>query len=390
MSRKKLSEYRAKTIIFDAIGQKYEGVSLDFHTEDWRNKLQQLDRSNKYVIKVDQAEKGRYKKGLVKLDRSPDELEQDASEYFQQGFHYLLVEAYDQHEQADERYLTVARTREGNVVAYANVGGIDIESHSDSIKSGIYNGEALEGLDMPQDDLNALVKVFDDNYFSFLEINPYTVSEGKTKILDAAVEVDDEASFFEDAWTNEDIRSPRAGAMSPEEEVVNELSHNSQASFSLEVLNPDGAVWVLLSGGGASVMVADEVHNLGLGEQLANYGEYSGNPNTEETRLYTEQVISLLLKSKAPQKVLLIAGGVANFTDVKQTFKGIIEAFSHHIDELKSQPVKICVRRGGPNQDEGLAMMRDYLKQAGIPGEVDGPEVMLSEIVARAVEGIKE
>ena len=109
-------------------------------------------------------------------------------------------------------------------------------------------------------------------------------------------------------------------SISEEELTVQELSDNSQASFSLERINADGSIWLLLSGGGASVVVADEVHNLGFGKQLGNYGEYSGNPNTEETRLYTEQVIKLMLKSKAQHKVLIIGGGVANFTDVRTDF----------------------------------------------------------------------
>jgi succinyl-CoA synthetase beta subunit len=387
VSRKKLSEFRAKTLIFDALGQPYQGVELDAKA-DWQSVVAGLDDSLRYVVKVDQAEKGRFKKGLVKLDQDKTGVSQSAKEIFDKGYEYVLVEPHRQHDAADERYLTLERLREGNKLAYSEKGGVDIESHADAIKSELYKGQAVDGVAMPADNLSTLNQLFDNNYFSFLEINPYTYQDGQLNILDAAVEVDEEAAFFEDGWQTSDLRSPRSGSITDEELVVKELADNSQASFSLEVINPDGAIWLLLSGGGASVVVADEVHNLGYGKQLGNYGEYSGNPNTEETQHYTEQVISLMLKSKANHKALIIAGGVANFTDVRATFKGVIAALKAHEAELKQQGCAVYVRRGGPHEKEGLQLMRDYLEQAGIKNQVVGPEVLLSDIVGQAVQEV--
>lgn len=387
MSRKKLSEFRAKTLIFNALGQEYGGIVLDAQDENWRSVINSLDENKHYVVKVDQAEKGRFKKGLVKLDRQRSDIASDAEELFSKGYQYLLVEEHRTHEASDEKYLTIERIREGNKVAFANVGGVDIESHSDQIRSSLYSGESIEGLDMPADILGKIMQVFDDNYFAFLEINPFMIIDGQVQILDAAVEVDDEATFFEDGWQFADIRRPKR-SITEEELVVQDLSENSQASFSLECINKDGAVWLLLSGGGASVLVADEVHNLGYGKQLGNYGEYSGNPNTEETRLYTEQVLKLMLNSSAEHKVLIIAGGVANFTDVRQTFKGVIEALQIHADAIKQQNCAVYVRRGGPHEKEGLKLIKDYLDSAQIPNEVAGPDLMLSEIVTHAIKEI--
>lgn len=48
-------------------------------------------------------------------------------------------------------------------------------------------------------------------------------------------------------------------------------------------------------------------------------------------------------------KVLIIGGGIANFTNVAATFKGIIRAFEEYHSVLKEQKIKIFVRRGGPN-----------------------------------------
>jgi succinyl-CoA synthetase beta subunit len=383
MSRKKLSEYRAKSLLFAALDQQYMGVELDGST-DWQAAIAALP-DDRYVLKVDQAEKGRFKKGLVKLDRSPTELAGDAKELFDKGYRFLLVEPYRQHEAEAEQYFAMARTRDGLQVSYSKAGGVDVEDQAGSMLTALYQGGEINGVSLDAAQLEALARVFEANYFSFLEINPLLVTEGTLNLLDAAVEVDDEAQFFEDGWGREDLRQPLSRTPTPEEAAVRELADNSQASFSLEVLNPDGAIFLLLSGGGASVTVADEVHNLGYGDQLANYGEYSGNPNREETRIYTEQIIRLLLKSKATGKVLIIAGGVANFTDVRATFAGVIDAFKQHQDELHRQGVKVYVRRGGPHEKEGLAAMRDYLESAGLLGEVAGPELQLSDIVARAL-----
>ena len=53
------------------------------------------------------------------------------------------------------------------------------------------------------------------------------------------------------------------------------------ASLKLSILNPKGRVWTMVAGGGASVIYADTVGDLGFAEELGNYAEYSGAPNTQ-------------------------------------------------------------------------------------------------------------
>lgn len=384
MARKKLSEFRAKTILFDALGQKYLGKSLDAGL-DWKQVVDGLD-DERFVVKVDQAEKGRFKKGLVKLDRSKGEVHKDAEELFDKGYQFLLVEPYRDHQADQEWYFSAERTREGNKLAFSKSGGVDVENQASTMTEVIYGPESSDALDLPQEQIAKIMEVFDKNYLSFLEINPLVVEDGQLNLLDAAVEVDGEGMFFEEAWTEADLRQPLSRDPTEEEKFVQELAAKSQASFSLEVINPDGGIFLLLSGGGASVVVADEVFNLGFGKELANYGEYSGNPNFEETMLYTEQIVKLLLKSKAERKVLVIGGGVANFTDVRVTFKGVVAAIKSHQDELAEQGVKVYVRRGGPHEKEGLAAMKDYLEKAGLFGHVAGPELLLTDIVSLATK----
>ena len=365
MPRKRLSEFRAKSILYKALDEPYSGWEFNSE-EDWQANLDALPDNQNYVVKVDQAEKGRFKKGLVKLNRNKSEATSDLDELFNAGYQFALVEPYETHEDSEERYFSLERTRDGIKVSYSPSGGINVEENSDSITHEVFTGEPLSGIDVDTKSLSSLVDAFQSNYFSFLEINPLVIKDEKLYLLDAAVEVDNEAEFFEENWKASDLRRPKSKAESPEELSVQELASKSQASFSLEVINPNGRIFVLLSGGGASVVVADEVYNLGSGKELGNYGEYSGNPNLEETEIYTEQVVKLLLKSSANSKVLIIGGGVANFTDVRITFKGVVNAIKKHEEELRNQGVKVYVRRGGPHEKEGLEAIKSYLEKANI------------------------
>jgi succinyl-CoA synthetase beta subunit len=374
VARKKISEFRAKTILDQALGQDYAGISVDTDSAHWRDPLVHLE--GRYVVKVDQGVKGRFKKGLVLLDQSAADLPAAIESLAAKGYRHLLVE----------------RTRAGNFVMYSKLGGIHVESQAASIQRAELNDSGAQAaehaLGLPVGTLQKLAAAFQDNYFAFLEINPLVVEDGAPQLLDAAVEVDDEAGpFVHERWTHADFRDP--SHLTPEELAILELASQSQASFRLKVLNPNGAFFLLLSGGGASIVVADEVNNQGYGHQLANYGEYSGNPNTEETYLYTKQVLSLMIKSQAPSKVLIIGGGVANFTDIAKTFQGVIRALDEVKEELRRQHIKVFVRRGGPNEAGGLAQMEAYLLREDLHGRVAGPELTMSKIVPLAADSIK-
>ena len=87
-------------------------------------------------------------------------------------------------------------------------------------------------------------------------------------------------------------------------------------------------------------------------------------------------------------KILIIGGGIANFTNVAATFKGIIRALKEYKAPLISHNVRIFVRRGGPNYQEGLKAMRLLGESLGVPIKVYGPDTHITEIVPLAL-GIK-
>lgn len=87
-------------------------------------------------------------------------------------------------------------------------------------------------------------------------------------------------------------------------------------------------------------------------------------------------------------KVLIIGGGIANFTNVAATFKGIIRALKEYKAGLIAHGVRIFVRRGGPNYQEGLKAMRLLGESLGVPIKVYGPDTHITEIVPIAL-GVK-
>ena len=120
----------------------------------------------------------------------------------------------------------------------------------------------------------------------------------------------------------------------------------------------------MVAGGGASVIYSDTICALGGSAELANYGEYSGAPSEQQTYDYARTILSLMTREKHPDgKVLIIGGGIANFTNVAATFKGIVRALEEYQTLIKDQNIKLFVRRAGPNYQEGLRYF--YAKSFG-------------------------
>lgn len=393
MARKKISEFRAKSILYSSLNREYSGISIDTN-KDLDKQLSTLDENKKYVLKVDQGVKQRKKKGLVVFDLKKDNAKDKIEGLSSRGYSHFIIEEFLEHKGFGEKYLAIERVREGKKLYYSNSGGVDIEENKESIKSFIVKDyeqikEASSVLEVDIEVFNGILNAFDEYYFSFLEINPLVVHNGEFYFLDTAVEADSAAEFFvSNAWSRDDFRESSSHEKTKEETEIEKLKENSPASFSYEVLNPNGSIFLLLSGGGASLVTADEIYQQGKGEELVNYGEYSGNPNTEETYIYTKNLLSTLLHSESSKKAIIISGGVANFTDVRNTFKGIIQAMSEVSEKLRENNVKVFVRRGGPYQKEGLLMMKEFLEKEDLLGIVSGPDMILTDIVKPAIEYI--
>ncbi|MFT5037056.1 MAG: ATP citrate (pro-S)-lyase [Candidatus Azotimanducaceae bacterium] len=377
MARVAISEYAAKKLVFV---EEYRGISVT--PETVTEQLKDLTVGN-YIVKIDVGIKKRGKQGLVRVNVPASEVGKAAAELFDLGHGRCIVEEMVLHEESDEKYLSIDLTREGALFLQSDSGGVEIESADSSTvnRTILSRSEVLR--DTPETSVSgvplpALLQKMQEYHFSFLEINPYIVTSDGFTALDMAVEIDSTKESKLPKWVADHIFHKKAA--SPQEAAVLEQDARTQAALNLHTLNPDGSILTLLSGGGASLVGLDSLVTAGLSNQVINYSEYSGAPTRDETHVYVNTLLEVLFASKAQKKVILIAGGVANFTDVMATFQGIVAAFTDNLDTLKKQEVYVCVRRGGPNQENGLAHLRDFLNEHSIPNDVHDPSLSLGEV----------
>ncbi len=383
MARVKITEYKAKQLI---LSEEYRGIQLKAGENP-------KVPAGRYVLKVDQGVKKRMKQGLVAIDVAPADFTKHLSAWEKKGFTQFLAEPFIPHEQKEERYLSIERVREGLRVLYAKAGGIDIEENPSAVEQFLIreNNDSTtfcKKTGCPKEFVQRLIDVFERNFFAFLEINPLVIQNGTAHLLDAAVLVDSAGEFFTKGARTEAI--VKGKAKHEAETRIEELAATTPASLKLSVVNENGSLFFLLSGGGGSIVIADEAGARGMGKEMGNYGEYSGGPSREETYLYAKEVLGLLLASKAKKKALIVAGGVANFTDIKETFAGVIDALTEVADTLRSQGVKVFVRRGGPNEEAGLAHMKIFLEKEKLLGSIHGSNTVITKAVDDAIDYIKQ
>lgn len=321
---------------------------------------------------------------------------------------HFLVEPFVPHAAADEHYLCIRALREGDEILFHPHGGIDVGDVDATARSLLVpiGAEAQAApiaqallAELPEDRRAQLAdfiadlhRCFSELQFTYLEINPLVLRDGRISPLDVAAKLDSAAAFEPGARWWGDLRFPPPFGRRPTEEeaLVERLDRQSGASLKLTVLNPRGRIWTLVAGGGASVVVADTICAMGHAGELANYGEYSGDPSEELTYAYARTILDLMTRAPEPRgKLLLISGGIANFTDVAATFKGIVRALREYQGPLRDQGVRVFVRRGGPNYQEGLMIMRDLGRSLGIPIAVYGPETHLTATVGIALTEVQ-
>jgi len=339
-----------------------------------------------YILKVDVGIKKRGKQGLVRVGVAAEAVASAAEELFALGHERVIIEPMVPHQDNDERYLSIDLVREGAQLLQSDKGGVEIESANSTIdRTIISRDEVLSGTPSTEIQnkfagvpLPHLLLKMQEHHFSFLEINPYLVQDKKFIALDMAVEIDSAKENKLPEWVQEHVLHKKAA--SEQEAAVLKQDARTQSALNLHTLNPNGSILTLLSGGGASLVGLDSLVTSGLQEHVINYSEYSGAPTTDETREYVDTLLEVLFNSTSKNKVILIAGGVANFTDVMITFAGIVGAFTDNLTALKKQKVYVCVRRGGPNQEAGLAHLRDFLNANDIPNDINGPEISLGEV----------
>ncbi|KAI8873083.1 citrate synthase [Ramicandelaber brevisporus] len=314
-------------------------------------------------------------------------------------------------------------------------GAPSIETVTRTLLSGV-NGASPQKLAVLAEFAIRLYAVYVDLHFTYLEINPLVVVDdaqnpGQSRIyyLDLAAKIDQTAEFEAGSkWTAGraailssspaaavgadggpplDFPAPFGRELSREEAYIAELDAKTGASLKLTVLNKDGKIWTMVAGGGASVVFSDAIAAHGYAHELANYGEYSGAPSEAQTYEYAKTILDLMTRgSPSPAaesasssaadgpapidgKILFIGGGIANFTNVATTFKGIVRALREYKQALIAHRVRIYVRRAGPNYQEGLRQIRELGETLGVPIYVYGQETHITAIVPLALKNVQ-
>ncbi|UZJ53572.1 hypothetical protein CBS101457_002892 [Exobasidium rhododendri] len=405
--------------------------------------------NTKLVAKPDQLIKRRGKAGLLKLNADwPDARAWIAEragkpqkvESVTGTLNNFIVEPFVPHPANTEFYVCINSAREGDYILFTHEGGVDVgDVDAKALKLLIpanpddkfpsrseWTSSLLTGVTDPTkkelltDFLIRLYSVYVDLHFAYLEINPLVcMDDGTITYLDMAAKLDQTADFicgpkwsiardtslFSDAVmvapiggaTKGEDRGPPMVWPAPfgrdltkEEAYIARLDSGTGASLKLTVLNPTGRIWTMVAGGGASVVYSDAIAAHGFADELANYGEYSGAPTEGQTYEYAKTLLDLMTRGAVNPKgkLLIIGGGIANFTNVASTFKGIIRALRQYKQALATYGVRIFVRRGGPNYQEGLSAMRLLGEDLGVEIQVFGPETHITDIVPLAL-GIK-
>ncbi|KAK4692397.1 ATP citrate (pro-S)-lyase, partial [Lecanoromycetidae sp. Uapishka_2] len=406
-----------------------------------------LTPGSKFVAKPDQLIKRRGKSGLLALNKTWAEArewiaaragKQQQVETVQGYLRQFLVEPFVPHPEGTEYYININSVRDGDWILFTHEGGVDVGDvdakaekllipvnlseypSNDEIASTLLKKVPKGVHNVLIDFITRLYAVYVDCQFTYLEINPLVVIPNKegtsaeVHFLDLAAKLDQTAEFecgvkwavargpaalgmpvvkadkvSIDAGPPMEFPAPFGREMSKEESYIAELDAKTGASLKLTVLNSQGRIWTLVAGGGASVVYADAIASAGFSDELANYGEYSGAPTETQTFYYARTVLDLMMRAPIHPdgKVLFIGGGIANFTNVASTFKGVIRALREFAPTLIEHKVSIWVRRAGPNYQEGLKNIKAVGEELKLNMHVYGPDMHVSGIVPLALTG---
>ncbi len=356
-------------------------------------------REQKLVVKAHEAIGSRMKLGLVKVGLDLAGAEKAAREMLGKSVGGLSVTqviisemvAHDK-----EFYVAVKSVRDGAEILAASVGGIEIESQWDKVQRLFVTvgtapdptalkklakdaGFADDLVDPVAEFLKKLHECYDQEDAQYLEINPlvYRAADRQLVALDAVILVDGDSRFRHPDW-NFQFASEFGRPYTNDERAIMEIDSRIKGSVKFIEI-PGGDTALLPAGGGASVYYADAV--VAMGGKLANYSEYSGDPADWAVEALTDKVCSL-----PGIKRIIVGGAIANFTNVKKTFAGIIGGFRRAKSEGKLEGVEIWVRRGGPYEKEGLAAM-EALKEEGFNIHVYDRWTPLTDIVDMSIQG---
>jgi succinyl-CoA synthetase beta subunit len=364
-----LHEYQAKALFADHNIPVLSGKTLT--TIDEVDDIVKELGGSSWVIKAQVHTGGRGKAGGVRKVDGVDALKQAAKEMLgstlvtpqtgQEGLpvNTLLVESLTDIQRELYLSLLIDRASKRLVVMASVEGGMDIEAVAASTPEKIltetidpvagyqaYNGRnlafalGLEGQQVRQFVvlLGALVKLFNQQDASLLEINPLVVTEaGNLLALDAKMNIDGNALY-----RHADIVKMR--------DITQEDEREAKArEHQLNYIRLDGSIGCMVNGAGLAMATMDliKLH----GGEPANFLDVGGGTTAERVA----EAFKIILSDDAVKAVLVnIFGGIVRCDLIAE---GIIKA----INEI-GVAVPIVVRLEGTNVEQG----RELLANSGL------------------------
>ena len=406
MAQIAIREYDAKRMFASFLASSYRGYLVESTPDLDIFDSQESDPDMRWVIKPDQLFGKRGKYGLLGVKLSNADIRKWFDSHFQKTvtigvqsgeLSTFLIEPFVPHDA--EYYISIQTERTHDVIHFSTAGGIEVEENWDQVKTlQVWLGDIETELTSDKiistfgslDEkvvifIKKIYQFFREYGFAYLEVNPFTFdSNGNVVCLDMVARVDDTEGFKQKQhWKDLVFTNPFWVKKTEAEEYIAKLDSQTGASLKLRILNPQGRIWLLTSGGGASVIVADTLGNMGYTDEIGNYGECSGNPDRENTCAYAKTLISSMLANGKPHQYLIIAGAITNFTHIDKTFSGIIDAFTEYRDQMIAQDIRILVRRGGINDVIWLRHMKESCEKLGLPCEIADGNVYMTDILQK-------
>jgi citryl-CoA synthetase large subunit len=226
--------------------------------------------------------------------------------------------------------------------------------------------------------LRKLFKAFLEEDARLLEVNPLAKTEDGYVVLDAMMDLEDDAAYRHDRDFPE--RNAEGGEKTEREKRAEKIDEDDHRGVAGKYTELNGDIGMMLAGGGASLTNMDAL--IEYGGKPANYTEYGGNPPTEKVYRLSKVIISKELNG------LWHVGGTANNTDVLRTMKGFVKALR---EEKPDYP--IVVRRDGPHADEAFEKLREVKEKLDLNMKLfrnDKPMTESAEDLMEMVEEYKE
>lgn len=378
----KLHEHEAKEILKEN-GLKVPEQGLD-------------EEEKEYVLKAQVLANHRKEKGGIKFAKNRKEAEAVEKEMkggridSQEVEKILIEEKIDFEEEYYVSFIYDTDTRKPAMI-FSSEGGTGIEDREASklslkddsqfrfrqfLKEQGFEGKEIIRLGAT---LQKLFKAFLDEDARLLEVNPLAKTEGGYVVLDAMMDLDDDASYRHDRDLPE--RSDLGREKTEREKRAEKIDEDDHRGVAGKYTELEGDIGMMLAGGGASLTNMDAL--IEYGGEPANYTEYGGNPPTE--KVYR---LSKVIMSKDGLNGLWHVGGTANNTDIYRTMKGFVEALE---EERPDYP--IVIRRDGPNADKAFELLREKKEELDLNMKLyrnDTPMTATAETLMDMVKEYKE